>query len=226
MVLITASCTMSEPPSIVLQALCLSDLIPWVCLSFPPWRDLLIKSVCDSGILRSREGKYITQDYMVSRGPIWPARSQSCGLLIWCPAASPRYSDKTVSLFCPDWLSEDPILLLTSWPVYELEEKRSLWTVNYYGKSSMTCCQMKQFSSVQFQFLSRVQLLATPRIAGCQASLFITNSQSLLKLKPIESGMPSNHLIFCRPLLFPPSIFPSARVFSNVSVLSIKWPKY
>ena len=90
----------------------------------------------------------------------------------------------------------------------------------------MTCCQMKQSSSVQFQFLSRVQLFVTPWIAGHQASLFITNSQSLLKFKPIKSGMPSNHLIFCYPLLLPRSIFPSARVFSNVSVLSIRWPKY
>ena len=90
----------------------------------------------------------------------------------------------------------------------------------------MTCCQMKQSSSVQFQFLSCVQLFVTPWIAGHQASLFITNSQSLLKFKPIKSGMPSNHLIFCHPLLLPRSIFPSARVFSNVSVLSIRWPKY
>ena len=59
-----------------------------------------------------------------------------------------------------------------------------------------------------------------------QASLSITNSQSLLKLMSIESVMPSNHLILCRPLLLPPSIFPSIRVFSNQSVLHIRWPKY
>ena len=62
--------------------------------------------------------------------------------------------------------------------------------------------------------------------AAHQASLSITNSQSLLKLMSIESVMPSNHLILCRPLLFPPSIFPSIRVFSNESVLHIRWPKY
>ena len=61
---------------------------------------------------------------------------------------------------------------------------------------------------------------------SCQASLSITNSQSLLKLMSIKSVMPSNHLILCRPLLFPPSIFPSIRVFSNESVLCIRWPKY
>ena len=80
------------------------------------------------------------------------------------------------------------------------------------------------FSSVQS--LSCVQLFATPRTAACQASLSITNSRSLLKLMSIESVMPSNHLILCRPLLFPPSIFPSIRVFSNESVLHIRWSKY
>ena len=81
-----------------------------------------------------------------------------------------------------------------------------------------------QFCSVQL--LSRVWLFTTPQTAACQASLSITNSQSLLKLMLIESVMPSNHLIFCCPLLLPPSIFPSIRVFSNESVLCIRWPKY
>ena len=66
---------------------------------------------------------------------------------------------------------------------------------------------------------------ATPWTAACQASLSITNSQSLLKLMSIESVMPSSHLILCHPLLLPPSIFPSIRVFSNESVLCIRWPK-
>ena len=66
----------------------------------------------------------------------------------------------------------------------------------------------------------------TPWTAARQASLFITNSQSLLKLISIESVMPSNHLILCRPLLFLPSIFPSIRVFSDQSVLRIRWPTY
>ena len=73
------------------------------------------------------------------------------------------------------------------------------------------------------QLLSPVQLFAIPWTAARQASLSITNSQSLLKLMSIESVMPSNHLIFCCPLLLP-SIFP--RVFSNGSVLHIRWPKY
>ena len=79
------------------------------------------------------------------------------------------------------------------------------------------------FSSVQS--LSRVWLPATPWTAAHQASLPITNSRSLLKLMSIKSVMPSNRLILCHPLL-PPSIFPSIRVFSNESVLHIRWPKY
>ena len=65
----------------------------------------------------------------------------------------------------------------------------------------------------------------TPWTAACQASLSIINSQSLLKLMSIESVMPFNHLILCRPLLLPPSIFPSIRVFSNELALRIRWPK-
>ena len=76
------------------------------------------------------------------------------------------------------------------------------------------------------QSLSLVWLFAVPWTAACQASLSITNSRSLLKLMPIESVMPSNHLILCCPLLLLPSIFPSIRVFSNESVLHIRWPKY
>ena len=76
------------------------------------------------------------------------------------------------------------------------------------------------------QSLSCVQLFATPWIAACQASLSITNSQSLPKLMPIELMMPSNHLILYRPLLLLPSIFASIRVLSTESVLRIRWPKY
>ena len=79
--------------------------------------------------------------------------------------------------------------------------------------------------SVQFS-CSVMSDSATPRTAAPQASLFITNSQSLLKLMSIESVMPSNHLILCHPLLLLASIFPSIRVFSKDSVLRIKWPKY
>ena len=74
--------------------------------------------------------------------------------------------------------------------------------------------------------LSHIHFFVTPWIAAHQASLSVTNCQSLLKLMFTESVMPSSHLILCRPLLLSPSIFPNIRVFSNESVLHIKWPKY
>ena len=81
--------------------------------------------------------------------------------------------------------------------------------------------------NLSVQSLSRVWLFATPRTAACQASLYITNSKSLLKLMSIKSVMPSNHLILCCcPLLLLASIFPSIRVFSNELALHIRWPKY
>ena len=82
------------------------------------------------------------------------------------------------------------------------------------------------FLSQSVQSLSHVQLFVTPWTAARQASLSITNSQSLLTLMCIESVMPFNHLILCRPLLLLPSILPSIRGFSNESVLCIRWPKY
>ena len=92
----------------------------------------------------------------------------------------------------------------------------------YFIRSYFTCFD-SHFSSVQS--LSRVQLFVTQWTAARQDSLSITNSWSLLKLS-IESMMPSNHLILCRPLFLLPSIFPSIRVFSSESDLHIRWPKY
>ena len=86
--------------------------------------------------------------------------------------------------------------------------------------------QIYFFKYVAVQSLSHVWLFATLCTAACQASLSITNSQSLLKLMSIESLMPSNHLIFCCALLLLPLIFPNIRVFSNESALHIRWPKY
>ena len=97
-------------------------------------------------------------------------------------------------------------------------------TEGFEGLKQWELHRCVHFSSVQF--LSCVRLFVTPWTAARQASLSITNSRSLLKLMSIESVMPSNHLILCRPLLLPPSIFPSIRVFSNKSVLLIRWPKY
>ena len=105
-----------------------------------------------------------------------------------------------------------------------LKEEKQEGEVNLSSIFTLIQCLQSQFSSVQL--LSHVQLFATPWTAAHQASLSITNSQNLLKLMSIESVMPSNHLILCRPLLLLPSIFTSIRVFSNESALHIRWPKY
>ena len=97
-----------------------------------------------------------------------------------------------------------------------------MYLYKYYN--SYASIYKECISSVQL--LSHVQIFATPWSEACQAALSFTKSQSLHKLMSIESVMPSNHLILCHPFLFLPSIFPSIRVFSNESVLCIKWPKY
>ena len=91
-------------------------------------------------------------------------------------------------------------------------------------KSTPSLMHMDQFSSVQS--FSHVWRFATPWTAAPQANLSIINSRSLLKLVSIELVMPSNHLILCRPLLLPHSVFPSIRVFSNELALHIRWPEY
>ena len=102
----------------------------------------------------------------------------------------------------------------------KLPDGREWWWENL----SLALVGRIMFSSVQL--LSHVSLFLTPWTAVCQASLSITNSQSLLKLMSMGSVMPSNSLILCHPLLLPPSIIPSIRVFSSESVLYIRWPKY
>ena len=112
--------------------------------------------------------------------------------------------------------------------------RKKTYSLNYFlhGADSYWKFLLKQQEQkwdhlfIVLQLLSCVQLFATPWTAACQASLSFINSWSLLKLMSIESVMPSNHLILCRPLLFLPSIFSSIRVFSNESVLHIRWPKY
>ena len=103
------------------------------------------------------------------------------------------------------------------------------WSRDFHLFYSLFCSQCVKHSRWLIQFSSVTQscpTLCDPMDSALQASLSITNSQSLLKLISIASVMPSNHLILCRPLLLPPSIFPSIRVFSNESVLHIRWPKY
>ena len=94
------------------------------------------------------------------------------------------------------------------------------------GRLSANVLQLCLLALSSVQLLSCVWLFETPWTATHQASLSITNSWSLLKFMCVESVMPSNHLIICRPLLLLPAIFPSIRVFSNKSVLRIRWPKY
>ena len=119
-------------------------------------------------------------------------------------------------------------LLKDIWIVFILLTNTNRVAVNIYR----FLCKHKfsffweKFPVSSVQSLSHVQNFATPWTAAHQASLSITKSRSLLKFMSIESVVPSNHFILCRPLLFPPSIFPSIRVFSNESVFCIRWPKY
>ena len=96
------------------------------------------------------------------------------------------------------------------------------WVISYANEWEDYSNYFVKLSSVT----QHVWLFVTLWTAACQASLSITNSWSLLKFMSIASVMPSNHLILCRPLLLSPSIFPSIRVFSNESVLHLRWPKY
>ena len=96
--------------------------------------------------------------------------------------------------------------------------------MNHNGKEFFSLLLYLFF--VVVQLLSHTRLFVTPWTAARQASLSFTNSYSLLKLTSIESVMPSSHLILCRPLLLPPSVFPSIRVFYSESALHIRWPKY
>ena len=119
-------------------------------------------------------------------------------------------------------------------------QKRNLSWLTLHGKGPTPMCVcvhvcvcvlgwdglLCYHQAVLGQSLSHVWLFVTPWTAAHHTSLSITNSQSLLKLMPIESVMPFNHLILCCPLLLLPSIFPSIRVFSNESVVHIRWPKY
>ena len=104
--------------------------------------------------------------------------------------------------------------------------KAMVFPVVVYGCESWTVKKAERRRIDAFELWCWRRLLRVPWTAVCQASLSIINSRSLLKLLFIELVMPSSHLILCGPLLFPPSIFLSIRVFSNESVLCIRWPKY
>ena len=124
---------------------------------------------------------------------------------------------------CVLFLRNPGDILGDSWVGLWVKRDRSRWEGEFTHLFAEAAASV-QFSSVQS--ISRVRLFATPWIATHQASLSITNSRSLLKLMPIESVMPSSHLILCRPLLLLPPIPPSIRVFSSESTLCMRWPKY
>ena len=109
--------------------------------------------------------------------------------------------------------------------VKEESEKAGL-KLNFQKTKLMASSPITSWQINSVQLISHVRLFATPWTAACQASLSITNSQSLLKLMSIASVMPSKHLMLCRPLLLLPPIPPSVRVFSNESTLRMRWPKY
>ena len=140
---------------------------------------------------------------------------QFCLLLGWEKAFSYLTRCRTIQFSCNIHL----IFKSISWNVGAMRIRSEIIHVEWSWDSR----HLVQFHSVQS--LSRVQHFATPWTAALQASLSITNSQSYLKLMSIKLIMPSNHLILCHPPFLPPSILPRIRVFSNESVLRIRWPK-
>ena len=112
----------------------------------------------------------------------------------------------------PGWRAKVPH---ASWPINQSRNDAQLWT-----------CLVTKVQFISVQSLSRVRLFATPWTTAHQAALSITNSRCLPKLMSIESVMPSNHLILCRPLLLLPSIFPRIWFFSKKKSGRIRWPKY
>ena len=148
-----------------------------------------------------------------------------------------NFAGCTIDIFLNTWRKHRTVVWLSLRS--HLKEKKKKSSVNFFflcliftgyfkdsffafGVLQIHC--LVQFSSVQS--LSCVRLFATPWTTAHQVSLSITNSQSLPKLMSIESVIPSNHLILCHPLLLPPSIFPSIRIFSKKLTLLIRWPKY
>ena len=178
-----------------------------------------------------------TAEGKLGQGPREPDSLQS-QLVSKCSGAEPVSCEMSVSLPLTTELEmSGSVSSVISLKKADLEIKAPVWTSlawvwcmllgsNRPWGPSDKLTSAWHYMGVAVQLLSCVWLFATPWTAACQASLSITNSQSLLKLMSTESVMPSNHLTLCHPLLLRPSIFPSIRVFSNESAFYIRWPMY
>ena len=186
-----------------------------------------IQSPCPCGsplLTRTSTGDAQTQ-VCLSRG-LWVLVHTRLVWALWASLAGMGFDSKC-NIAPPIILLE---LLLCPWYFYLLCNFLSLYKwrsiISLKARALRMGYQVGNILFSSVQSLSRIQLFATPWIAARQASLSITNSQSLLKLMPIEPVMPSSHLILCHPLLLLPPIPPSIRVFSNESTLHMRWPKY
>ena len=187
-----------------------------------------------------------TTAFFPSGQPCWGDKAKGCTVWVQDIEMQPLVLQKSINCM---WCSEKKLQRLgvrvNVLPATSVPKEQSVWWaytvggtvtfhvthtviteehvnhVNVCIRNTLILLQLIQFSSV-----SHVWFFATPWTAARQASLSITNSWSLFKFMTIKSVMPSNHLILCHPLLLPPSVFPSIRVFSNESALPIRWLKY
>ena len=213
----------------------------WTCLSYIAGRFFTIEPLPKNS---TRSSLCIWNE--IQNGKTLHDFAPSASPTIFIPGFVPTTLDfilflKTLNLFFPRSLCTccslcrrlSPPLLVSafSWSCLSLKVREA--HVYFFVRNLLTLfiaiglvLRQEPFKFSSVQLLSPVRLFATPWTAACQASVSITNSRSLLKLMSIVLVTPSNHLILCRPLLLLPSIFPSIRVFSNESVLHIRWPKF
>ena len=160
----------------------------------------------------------LNTDFTIQQPPSVETWNGSISIMIFFPQNWCNITIISIKIF---WISQYSEYITTSTAPWF----QSLIFCLYFRQCIKIFILISRFSQ-SVQSLSCVWLFVTPWTAACQASMSITNSWSLPELISLESVMPSNHLILCRPLLLPPSIFPSIRVFSSESVLRIRWPKY
>ena len=176
--------------------------VPYLCLTLFNYMDCSPLGSSAHGIFQARTLEWIA--ISSSRGCFQPRD--------WTHVSCGSWTDR--------WI-------LYYWSTWEVPENCSVPWFKKFNNISWISFHIKIYKSTSVQFSCLVVSdSATPWNAACQASLSITNSQSLLKLMSVESVMPSNHLILCRPLLLLPSIFLNIRIFSNESVICLRWPEY